>query len=233
MLIREGDSRTIDIDVRLALPLAAVAGAVNAAAFRAVGFFSANMTGNVSSFSDYAAVRDWPAAATFLILLVAFVLGAFVSTFLIQLARNRGVAAVFAYSIAVEGFLLGLVGLANIVSPAFEGSLVSVASLAFLMGLQNAATTLISNARVRTTHVSGMVTDIGIELAMLAGQRQPSPERSAVGARLRLHGVTLLAFIAGGIAGVMVYTVAGSWVFELAAGTLLAVTLPYLPRVRK
>jgi uncharacterized membrane protein YoaK (UPF0700 family) len=33
----------------------------------------------------------------------------------------------------------------------------------FLMGLQNAVVTRISNARVRTTHVSGTATDIGIE----------------------------------------------------------------------
>ena len=52
VLLREGENRTIQVDVSLAIPLAAIAGAVNTAAFRAVGHFSANMTGNVSSVSD-------------------------------------------------------------------------------------------------------------------------------------------------------------------------------------
>ena len=47
MLTREGSNRNELIDRRLAAYLAAVAGALNAAAFSAVGFFSANMTGNV------------------------------------------------------------------------------------------------------------------------------------------------------------------------------------------
>jgi uncharacterized membrane protein YoaK (UPF0700 family) len=53
MLIREGNERTIAIDVKLATSLAAVAGSLNTAGFQAAGFFSANMTGNVSSLSDY------------------------------------------------------------------------------------------------------------------------------------------------------------------------------------
>lgn len=53
MLIREGTDRTVAIDLKLAASLALIAGALNAAGFQAAGFFSANMTGNVSSLSDY------------------------------------------------------------------------------------------------------------------------------------------------------------------------------------
>ena len=109
MLIREGDRRTIHVDISLALPLAGVAGAVNAAAFSAVGFFSANMTGNVSSFSDYVAGGNWLVAVTFAGLVAAFVLGSFLSTLLIGIGRHRAIRGVFAYSIAVEGLLLGAV----------------------------------------------------------------------------------------------------------------------------
>jgi len=42
---------------------------------------------------------------------------------------------------------------------------VYVAVLCFTMGLQNAIITKISKAQIRTTHVTGMITDIGIELA--------------------------------------------------------------------
>ena len=50
--IGEGISRSDALDRKLAASLAAVAGALNAAAFYAVGFFSANMTGNRVSRSE-------------------------------------------------------------------------------------------------------------------------------------------------------------------------------------
>ncbi|MGI4795098.1 MAG: DUF1275 family protein, partial [Janthinobacterium lividum] len=52
MLIQQGVIRSADADRRLALLLALVAGALNAAGFYAAGLYSANMTGNVSSISD-------------------------------------------------------------------------------------------------------------------------------------------------------------------------------------
>lgn len=47
MLISTDAARTFNTDSRLACTLAAVAGALNTAAFESVGFFSANMTGNI------------------------------------------------------------------------------------------------------------------------------------------------------------------------------------------
>jgi len=55
MLISTENSRSTTADTQLACTLAAVAGALNTAAFEIVGFFSANMTGNISSLSDYLA----------------------------------------------------------------------------------------------------------------------------------------------------------------------------------
>lgn len=232
MLIREGDRRTIHVDISLALPLAGVAGAVNAAAFSAVGFFSANMTGNVSSFSDYVAGGNWLVAVTFAGLVAAFVLGSFLSTLLIGIGRHRAIRGVFAYSIAVEGLLLGAVGVADAAVPFVHTTPLLVVSLAFLMGLQNAATTLISNARVRTTHVSGLLTDIGVELALIVGRPGKRADADSLAERFRLHVLTLLAFLAGGVAGVVLYARAGGLVFVLAAAILLALSIPYVFRSR-
>lgn len=44
------------------------------------------------------------------------------------------------------------------------GRLFSLACLCFIMGMQNATITKISGARIRTTHATGMITDIGIEV---------------------------------------------------------------------
>ncbi|MCP5810116.1 DUF1275 domain-containing protein, partial [Klebsiella pneumoniae] len=71
-----------------------------------------------------------------------------------------------AYSILVEACLLALLGLADIWLLTVWRPPLLILGLAFLMGLQNATVTRISDARVRTTHVSGMATDIGIELGI-------------------------------------------------------------------
>ncbi|WP_158913231.1 YoaK family protein [Caulobacter sp. S45] len=234
MLISQGDARSVDADRRLACTLAAVAGALNAAAFQAVGFFSANMTGNVSALSAHLAVNDLLTAAFYLSIVAAFIGGALVSTLLINLGRRRRVHAIYAFSILVEAVLLALLGCADLWLSASLRGPVLIVGLSFLMGLQNATVTRISDARVRTTHVSGMVTDIGIELGMLVDiargrERADAPYHT----RLRLHGQTVLAFLAGGVVGVFVYRMVGGFLLIGAAGLLLALASTAILRVHR
>ncbi|HTV70448.1 MAG TPA: YoaK family protein [Rhizobiaceae bacterium] len=230
MLLREGDQRTIDIDIRLAGLLAGVAGALNAAGFQATGFFSANMTGNVSSLSDYLGLGEFRLAALFASLVVTFVVGAFVSGLLIEAGRRRSVRGIYAYSVVLEAALLALLGLADILLPAIRSGPILVLGLSFVMGLQNAATTRISNARVRTTHVSGMATDIGLGVAAFF---LSPPDRSSAVARLRLHLATILAFLVGGVIGVLLYLLIEGYLLIMCALLLLAIALPEVRRATR
>lgn len=226
MLIQQGIGRSIRIDIRLASLLAGVAGAVNAAGFHSVGLFSANMTGNASALSDHIASGRLGLAVVFGSLILAFILGAFVAAVAVELGRRRDIRAVYAYVVAGEGGALMLLGLGDLIWPGLHGAIPLVAALSFLMGLQNAATTRISNARVRTTHVSGMVTDLGIELALLSGWAHADVDRAEIRARLALHAVSVLAFIAGGVAGVLIYAASGGWLLVGIGLLLLVLTWP-------
>jgi uncharacterized membrane protein YoaK (UPF0700 family) len=82
----------------------------------------------------------------------------------------------------------------------------TVMLLCFIMGLQNAIITKISNSRIRTTHVTGLVTDLGIELGKLFYwniEKEHPPENMVLGNRikLRLLASLLLMFFIGGLAG--------------------------------
>lgn len=229
MLIRQGDARNSKIDRRLACILAAVAGAINAAGFHAIGFFSANMTGNVSLISDHVALGEVKLAATFLGIFIAFVGGAAVSTLLINAGRRRNVSKIYAYSILAEAVLLMLLAVTDLWLVSVQRGAILIVGLSFLMGLQNAVVTRISNARVRTTHISGMSTDIGIGIGMLidiAFGREPAAGSAEVLSRLRLHGQTVLSFLAGGIFGVFVYQAIGGLLLLGCAGVLLLLTAP-------
>jgi uncharacterized membrane protein YoaK (UPF0700 family) len=72
MLISQGAARNERINLNLA-SMALIAGALNAGAFYAVGFFSANMIGNVSALSDHLATGQWRKGRFFLSVVVVFV----------------------------------------------------------------------------------------------------------------------------------------------------------------
>lgn len=229
MLIREGEQRTTAIDLGLATGFAGAAGALNAATFQSTGFFSANMTGNASAFSDHLALQDWGPAGTFAALLFMFIAGALVSGILIELGRRRGSRAIYAYSIALEAVLLIALGAADLAHAVGSG-VVLVTGMSFIMGLQNAATTRISEARIRTTHVSGMATDIGLGLAsLLVG----GPGQDAALSRLRLYLTAMLAFVVGGVVGVLAWIWMEGWFFVLIGAGLLGVSMPEARRARK
>ena len=212
MLISTENFRSSNADTRLACTLAAVAGALNTAAFEVVGFFSANMTGNVSSLSDHLAKANLMPGIFFLSIVCIFIAGSAFSTMVINAGRRRNMRSVYAFNIIIEGVGLVLLGsVESWLTPVSPGILL-ILCLSFLMGLQNAVVTRISNARVRTTHVSGTSTDIGIELAMLLDvlRKKGAPDDAPVYVeRLRLHASTLLSFLAGGIAGIWLFRLLG------------------------
>ena len=90
----------------------------------------------------------------------------------------------------------------------------TVALLCFVMGLQNAMITKISKAEIRTTHMTGLVTDVGIELGKLVywNATKDAPGMKAVKAdraKLALLASLLGRFSIGGIAGAMGFKYVG------------------------
>ena len=233
MLITSENTRTFNTDIRLACTLAAVAGALNTAAFETVGFFSANMTGNVSSLSDHLAKANLHVGLFFLLIVLLFIAGSSVSTLIINSGRRRQIRGIYASNILLEGVALLLLGVIESWFSFRESGVLLVLSLSFLMGLQNAVVTRISNARVRTTHVSGTATDIGIELAMLFDviRRKESPKDAPLYfERLKLHFFTVMAFLLGGVLGILLLNALSYKLLILIGVMLTALALSALQR---
>lgn len=224
MLVREGDERHEILDLGLGSCLATVAGALNAAAFYAVGFFSANMTGNLSTLSDHLALGE-SSAPFYASILLTFILGAIAAALLISAGRRRRMKSIYGYCILLEAVLLAALGCADHWFLEELRVPVIVLGLAFLMGLQNAVGTRVSRSKVRTTHVSGMATDVGIELAAVIDLlRGRADEETGTQLRnLRLHASTLLSFMVGGILGVVIYRAVDGYLLILCALILAAV----------
>ncbi|RBM06826.1 YoaK family protein [Novacetimonas cocois] len=229
MLVHEAEERNAIIDRRLGCSLAAIAGAVNAAGFLAVGYYSANMTGNVSALAGGLHEGRMGLVLSCCGLVVAFVAGAVLSALLVNAGRRRRLPSIYARSILLEGCLLGLLGAVDLLFSVQPRGPTLAYGLSFLMGLQNATVTRISGARVRTTHMTGMLTDVGLELAdWLDGFFHPvSPARRAgTCERLGLHAAIVLSFTLGGIAGAFLYGWWSGLFLLLLAGLLACLALP-------
>jgi uncharacterized membrane protein YoaK (UPF0700 family) len=193
------------------------------------------MTGNVSTLSDHIALGEWLTGAFYLVIVLAFIGGAAISTLLINAGRRRRLDGVYAFGVLSEAILMTLLGCACLWLPQAEQGPLLILGLSFLMGMQNAMVTRISDARVRTTHVSGMATDIGIELSMLfdvARGREPREELVPYRSKLRLHIQTVLSFLVGGVVGVVVYQAVGGLLLFGTAALLFAISLVSILRVR-
>ncbi|WP_207005506.1 YoaK family protein [Trinickia mobilis] len=198
--------RTDVTNRRLGRSLAFVAGAANAGGFLAVGQYTSHMSGIASSLADNLALGDINEVVAGLSSLLSFLVGAATSAILINWGRRRHLHSRYAIPLMLEASLLLLFGFlgSNLETHRVLFVPATVCLLCYVMGLQNAMITKVSKAEIRTTHVTGLVTDIGIELGKLfywnIGE---TPGNLVRGDRqkLGLLGSLLLSFLVGGLAG--------------------------------
>jgi uncharacterized membrane protein YoaK (UPF0700 family) len=199
--------RSPAVNLRLGISLSFIAGATNAGGFLAVGQYTSHMTGLVSAVADHLVLGQFALVAASLAAIAAFVGGAMTTALMVNWGLRRHLRSAFARPLALETALLlvfGLFGAAiNLHAELFAP--LTVLLLCYIMGLQNAVITKISNAEIRTTHVTGLVTDIGIELGKLVYfNRSPAPTKVMANRRkLRIHTALIAAFLTGGVLGAL------------------------------
>lgn len=201
-----GRERTVAANRQVGLLLAFVAGAINAGGFLAVRQYTSHVTGLVSSIADHLVLGEGALVAAALAAVLAFLLGAMCCAVLVNFARRRAMASEYALPLLVEALLILCFGLMGAWLAHFEGLFIpaTVALLCFIMGLQNAVVTKLSNAVIRTTHMTGIVTDLGIELGKLVYWNRAdsaTPRVLADRDRMRVLGGLLGAFVGGGLVG--------------------------------
>ncbi|WP_370435909.1 YoaK family protein [Microvirga sp. TS319] len=214
--------RTGVTDTLLGMALTFIAGAINAGGFLAVGQYTSHMSGILSSMADNLAVGSATLVTLGLAAFVPFVSGAACSAVLINWGRRHRLGSRYALPLLLVAVLLCLFGVLGWLahpSPAFVAGAVPL--LCFIMGLQNATITKISGARMRTTHVTGIVTDVGIELGkMLYWNRHAGEIVRADREKLRLLLLLLGSFFIGGITGAIGFSSIG-FLFSLPFALLL------------
>ncbi len=247
MFSHEGPSRSPAKNAVVAGYLAFIAGFVNSGGFLMIGSFTSHVTGSVGRISTDVARGDPGAALLAVLLVVMFFAGAFGATLIIEGHQPGKVSRAYATALAAEGGVLALfifvAGLSQATHPRLLDA--EAALLCVAMGMQNSLVTRLSGSVVRTTHLTGVMTDLAIEAArwyrwhrakihMLpvligAGSKADRPE----GARATLLGTIVVMFISGALLGAVLTLRASRWAMAFPAiGVLAASALAFTQRPR-
>ncbi|UXH77507.1 YoaK family protein [Roseateles amylovorans] len=201
----------------LGLLLAFNAGAVNAGGFLVLQRYTSHMTGFASQLADGAVLGQTTLVLNALGAILAFLAGAAVCALLVHWARQQHLRCVYALPLLLEAALLFPFGLMGAITLGWHTPFavpLTVLLLSFIMGLQNAVGSKTSGGRIRTTHMTGNITDLGMELGkMLYWNRQAArhgavPDATAVGVhhnrqRAAMAAGLLGSFVLGGFVGAL------------------------------
>ncbi len=238
-MFRDQGSRRSDRQNRLlAGYLALTGGFVNSAGFVLLGTFTSHATGSVGRFANDVALSHFGAAGGALTMLASFLAGAFVASMMIESHFMGNGPGPYGAVLAIECLtLLFFVGAATLAPPRaahlpledMEATILCAA-----MGMQNSLVTRLSGAVVRTTHLTGVITDIGIEgarwfrwwrgrlserlrIKLAFGPNPPErPSSAKIGLLVTIAG----AFAGGAILGAEGALAARQWALLLPCGGL-------------
>ena len=168
MFRHKGKGRTFIHNRRLAAILSLTAGIVNIIGVLSIQTLTTNVTGHFAFFAEEIVNDRYLNAIAFLSYILSFLSGAFISSLLIELSSKINPLIAHTVPMGLEIIILSLVGIGanDMAIGAFTIQKIAF-MLLFAMGLQNALVTNVSNSLVRTTHLTGLFTDLGIELSQL------------------------------------------------------------------
>ncbi len=219
---------------RLAISLSWVAGYTNVIVFIVCGVATSHTTGNVTRFGQTLVQRNTAVATFYGYMILCFLGGAVASALMTEGARRRGARSKYMLPVAVQAAMLCALALLidyyQVARTWETGAAAGTAATywitglaSFAMGLQNATITTVSGAVVRTTHLTGVVTDFGLEgvrYALWAWDR-------GRGRRGRAHRVWRVSRRHPGLLRLLLLaSIFGSFLFGVVAGTFAFVRWP-------
>lgn len=203
MLRHLGAKRTPQHNLKLATLLGLTAGFVNAEGFLGFAVLTTNVTGHAALLAEKIALADWYTARVVALWMLLFLAGAFISSLILLFTGHN---QRYSYSIAIFIEII-ILSFSALLGQRYDGSLVFkeifAGSLLFAMGLQNSLVSMISGSVVRTTHLTGTFTDLGIELAQLFNRKKD--DLQAIKTKIKLRFVIIFFFMAGAVGGAYLF----------------------------
>ncbi len=202
MFRHQGKKRTYAHNLRLAILLSFVAGITNITGLLALKTLTTNVTGHFAYFAEEISKKDFSSAITFFVFTLFFLFGSFSANFITEITLKKYPHLGHVIPISFEMVLLCTVGFLGKVSDisTLEGKWIAF-TLLFTMGIQNSLVTKISQSTVRTTHLTGLFTDLGIELSQLFFYKKTEEKKklkTSIYLRLFIIGFFFVGCVLGG-----------------------------------
>jgi uncharacterized membrane protein YoaK (UPF0700 family) len=219
------------------LGLSLQSGALNAGAWIACGKYASHLTGSATKFGVELAQGHILFALSMLSLALFFVLGGMVSGALIDLNEARGERARWDRALGIE-FLILFVVLILAVFDVFGAhgkfynvheDYILVALLSLASGIQNALFTRRWGTVIRTTHITGTATDLGIGIVKLFYLRHSKIPSRDLGRVNILRAGSIVFFCVGALIGASLHLRFGYAAFLFA--TLLCLKFYFAERL--
>ena len=193
--------------------MAFISGSVNAGGLMACNRFVTHVTGFATLFGMDAASGHYRLAIGMLSVPLYFLIGVMAAGYFTDTAIMRGEKPRFKeVMLAVAGLLimaalLGYFGLFGEFETAFvlEAHYALLVMLSVASGLQNAVLTTASGGVVRSTHLTGITTDLGMGLVRAAFARKRKDVKAREYYRNWLRFANILGFIAGSLVGALLF----------------------------
>lgn len=225
MLRKFSSSRTLGDNIKLGILTAFSAGMVNVASVIIFFAFTSNVTGHYAILAEEIAKGNWYQAAVVIAWIFAFFIGNFTSNMIIIHSKKENSHISHALPLIIEFLCLMTVGIygSYYYSESLTETEVLVTILLFSMGIQNGLTATISNFAVKTTHLTGLTTDLGILFAMFTKKRYRENETLVGKAQLLLSVVS--SYMIGGVFSGFLYLNIQFKVFFIVCFTILIILL--------
>jgi uncharacterized membrane protein YoaK (UPF0700 family) len=199
MLRRFSNSRTFQDNLRLGIFTAIVAGMVNVASLVLFYSFTSNLTGHFAILAQEVADGKWFQVLVVLFWIVLFFSGSFLSNNLIINSTRKNAFISHSIPMGLEILCFIFVGVYGqlFYTETLTQTEILVSVLLFSMGLQNGLTASISNFQIKTTHLTGLTTDLALHLSMLTKKKYRM--NSQIVEKTKLMAAIMGSYLLGGI----------------------------------
>ncbi len=211
--------------------LAFQAGFINSIGFLACQRYVSHVTGFGTQMGMIAGEGKYLLALEMLSAPAAFVFGAWFNGWLTVARQSRGLVPRYDWVT-----LLMPLGLATLLVAGEQGAFgrfgeplllardfVFLSSLSFLCGMQNACFATLTKGQIRTTHLTGISTDFGTDLALTLSGNLPEAELSMARKRNFMRASTFLSFSVGALVSAIVDAHLEYWSLAIPTATALVV----------
>ena len=190
-------TRTHKHNMQIAMLLSLVAGFINVAGFISVGVLTTNVTGHFAFMVNDVVDSDFSEGLIYGFYVISFLLGAFGANLLVELMFIKNERFIYSVPLGLEILLISIVAFFGHDLEFGVQTWIAIVLL-FAMGMQNSLVTKISKAVVRTTHLTGLFTDLGIDLSQLFFVKSLE-KRAKLKSTILLRLTIIIFFFLGGI----------------------------------